>query len=82
VKVWVLVLKLVWHVLQGRGGDNVYVRLDGLSDAAAYEQDRKNFVLDSFSWSEAQDAFVMLQASVEPVDLAELERLYVSEVTL
>jgi hypothetical protein len=65
VKVWQLTGRLIWHVLRWRGGDDVYLRLHGLSDAAEDEQARENWLLNDMSWTDNLDAYVVLGAEPE-----------------
>lgn len=63
MKVWQLAGRLLWHLACGRGGDDIYLRLDG--EPEELQQDYKNWTLGDISWTDDQDRFVLLVGTPE-----------------
>jgi len=63
VKVWQFAGRLLWHLLRGRGGDDLYPRLDGEPEEP--QQDYKNWTLGDISWTDTADRFVLLVGTPE-----------------
>lgn len=63
MKVWQLAGQLLWHLLHGRGGDDIYLRLDG--DPEELQQDYKNWTLGGIGWTDTDDRFVLLTGTPE-----------------